>query len=313
MAAASRPRILVAEDDADVGRYIEVTLGVDGYDIHRATDGLAAMAKAIEVQPDLIVLDIGMPGQDGVSVCRQLRNDPRTSAVPIIMLTARVQQSDKILGLDAGADDYVTKPFDPAELVARIDAALRRAAQLRDVSPLTGMPGNIAISRQLDMLLSTRTPFALVHADLDNFKAFNDCYGFAAGDGVIKATAACVNEQVEATDGHPRFAGHIGGDDFVVVVPVELAESFSAGVVERFDAAIPSFYAPDDRARGWIEVPGRTGGMRRFPLMTVSLGIVVSTSRRFTSAAEMASVATEMKNVAKGAAHSSWCVDRRSA
>ena len=128
--AATRRRILVAEDDPDVGRYVEVSLSVEGYEIHRASDGVAAVAKAIEIQPDLVLLDIGMPGMDGVAVCQELRRDPRTSVVPIIMLTARVQQSDKVDGLDAGADDYITKPFDPVELAARINAALRKTRQL---------------------------------------------------------------------------------------------------------------------------------------------------------------------------------------
>lgn len=306
-------RILLAEDDSDVGRYVEVSLGGEGYEIHRAADGVTAVAKAIAIRPDLVVLDIGMPGMDGMSVCRELRRDPRTSAMPIIMLTARVQQTDKIQGLDAGADDYVTKPFDPAELVARIEAALRRTEQLRDVSPLTGMPGNIAIFRQLEILLAAGTPFALVHADLDHFKAFNDRYGFAAGDEVIKATASCVNTELERLDGRPQFAGHIGGDDFVVAAPVDEAELFAARVVAAFDAVIPSFYDATDRARGAIEVSSRTGELRRYPLMTVSLGIVLSTSVPFESPAQLASVAAEMKNVAKTIETSSWCVNRRSA
>jgi diguanylate cyclase (GGDEF)-like protein len=310
--ATSRHRILVAEDDPDVSRYVEVSLGVEGFEIHRATDGLTAVAKAIEIQPDLVVLDIGMPGLDGMSVCAELRRDPRTSAVPIIMLTARVQQSEKVRGLDAGADDYVTKPFDPAELVARIQAALRRARQLRDVSPLTGLPGNIAIFRQLEILLGGHADFALVHADLDNFKAFNDRYGFAAGDEVIKAAAGVLGDVLESLPGTPRFVGHVGGDDFVMVTPEGEAEVFAARVVDAFDAVVPAYYDGADRDRGGIEVVARTGGTRRYPIMTVSLGIVLSSSRPFDSPAEMASVAAEMKNVAKAVETSSWCVNRRS-
>ena len=306
-------RILVAEDDLDVGRYVEVSLAVEGYEIHRATDGVAAVAKAIEIQPDLVVLDIGMPGMDGLTVCEELRRDPRTSAVPIIMLTARVQQSDKVTGLDAGADDYITKPFDPAELIARIEAALRRVRQLRDVSPLTGMPGNVVIFRQIEVLLASGADFALIHADLDHFKAFNDRYGFAAGDEVIKATARALTTRLEQIAEPPRFAGHIGGDDFILVTPVDGAEEFAEDVVQRFDALIGDYYEAADRRRGWIEVHSRTGDMRRFPIMTLSLGIVLSTTTAYSSPAEMASVAAEMKNVAKGVATSSWCVNRRAA
>jgi diguanylate cyclase (GGDEF)-like protein len=311
--AIRRRRILIAEDDDDVGRYVEVSLGVEGFEIHRVSDGAEAVAKAVGIQPDLVLLDIGMPGMDGLSVCHELRRDPRTSAVPIIMLTARVQQADKLQGLEAGADDYVTKPFDPAELVARIESALRRTRQLRDVSPLTGLPGNIAIYRHLELLLGGSAAFALVHADLDNFKAFNDRYGFAAGDEVIQATASVLTGVLESVGGLPSFAGHVGGDDFVMVVPADEAEVYAKRVVREFDEVIPAFYDDADRARSAIEVETRTGERRRYPLMTVSLGIVLSTSRPFASPAEMASVAAEMKNLAKAVDSSSWCVNRRTA
>ena len=310
----SRPRrILLAEDDDDVGRYVELSLAVEGFEIHRAHDGKAAVAKAVEVQPDLVLLDIGMPGMDGLSVCQELRRDPRTSAMPIIMLTARVQQYDKVSGLDAGADDYVTKPFDPAELVARIEAALRRTRQLRDVSPLTGLPGNIAIFKQLDLLLASDIPFALVHADLDHFKAFNDRYGFAAGDEVIKATAAVLIGALEAVPRQPSFAGHVGGDDFVLVCPAEECEDFAELVVRRFDSIIPAYYDDADRTRGGIDVVSRLGEMRHYPIMTISLGVVLSTTRQFVSPAAIASMAAEMKNVAKREQASAWSVNRRTA
>ncbi|MDQ1445963.1 MAG: hypothetical protein QOI20_2427 [Acidimicrobiaceae bacterium] len=307
----ARQRILVAEDDADVGRYVEVSLGVEGYDVHRADDGATAVAKAVEILPDLVVLDIGMPGLDGLGVCKELRRDPRTSAVPIIMLTARVQQADKMAGLNAGADDYVTKPFDPAELVARIQAALRRVRQLRDVSPLTGMPGNIVIFRQLDVLLAEGASFGLAHADLDNFKAFNDRYGFAAGDEVIKATARVLTDTLDGLSARPQFAGHVGGDDFIVVTAADDAEPFAAAAVAAFDHVIPAYYDDADRAQGGIDVHTRTGDVRRFPLMTLSLGVVLSSGHGFTSPAQVASVAAEMKNVAKAVPTSAWAVNRR--
>ena len=310
----SRPRrILLAEDDDDVGRYVELSLAVEGFEIHRARDGSAAVSKAVEVQPDLVLLDIGMPGMDGLSVCEELRRDPRTSATPIIMLTARVQQFDKITGLHAGADDYVTKPFDPAELVARIEAALRRTRQLRDVSPLTGLPGNIAIFRHLELLLASDIPFALMHADLDNFKAFNDRYGFAAGDEVIKATAAVLTGALEALPRQPSFAGHVGGDDFVLVAPADGVEEFAEQIVRRFDDVIPAYYDEGDRGRGGIDVVSRRGELRHYPMMTISLGVVLSTNRQFVSPAEMASMAAEMKNVAKRKTASAWSVNRRTA
>jgi diguanylate cyclase (GGDEF)-like protein len=303
-------RILVVEDDLDVGRYLEVSLGVEGFEIVRAEDGWAAVASAVENPPDLVVLDIGMPGLDGVSVCEELRRHPRTSAVPIIMLTARIQQSDKLIGFGAGADDYVTKPFDPAELVARIHSALRRTRQLRDVSPLTGLPGNTAIFRELERLLGS-VPFALVHADLDNFKAFNDHYGFAAGDEVIRATAGLLTCMLDDMPGTPRFAGHVGGDDFVLITSPDDAEALASRIVPGFDAMVMRHYEGADLRRGHIEVLNRRGDLRTFPVMTISLGVVRSETRSSSSPAELASVAAEMKNVAKAMDGSAWCMDRR--
>lgn len=312
-AVDKRSRILLAEDDDDIGSLVELSLEHEGFEITRARDGFDALDLAFRLQPDLILLDVGMPGVDGMAVCEKLRRDPRTSAASIIMVTARVLQADKVRGLDAGADDYVTKPFDPAELMARVRAALRRTRQLRDVSPLTGLPGNSAIFRHLDLLLDSGRPFALLHADLDNFKAFNDHYGFAAGDEVIKATAAVLTTTLDLFGGTPAFAGHVGGDDFVVVTAVEAAEPFAASVLTRFDELIPAYYDDHDRAQGGIEVLSRTGRLRRYPIMTISLGIVVSAFRAFSSPAELASVAAEMKNAAKETKASSFCTNRRGA
>ncbi|HEX2040654.1 MAG TPA: response regulator [Acidimicrobiales bacterium] len=306
-------RVLLVEDDEDVGRFVEVHLRTEGFDVARARDGVAALDSARALLPDLVLLDLNMPLMDGYAVCAALRDDPRTSATAIIIVTAKAQQDEKVHGLEAGADDYVTKPFDPAELTARIRAALRRSRRLRDVSPLTGMPGNNEIGRELDRLCTVGHPaFALLHVDLDNFKAYNDHYGFAMGDRVIKATAALLTDELERVGGAPCFAGHVGGDDFAVMLSAGLASPFAAAVVARFDAMIPWFYEEADRAAGCIEVPDRQGVGRRFPIMTISLGITTLPAGCLSSPAALASLASEMKSMAKREAGSSYRVDRRS-
>ena len=314
MTTPAAARILVAEDDEDVGRFVEVHLRTEGFEVHRSRDGRAALDDARRLVPDLVLLDVSMPKLDGYEVCAALRDDPRTSAAPIIMVTARTQAADKVEGLQCGADDYVTKPFDPAELVARIRAALRRSRQLRDVSPLTGMPGNNEIARELERLFACAEPeFALVHGDLDNFKAFNDCYGFAMGDRVIKATASLLGDELHRCRCAPSFVGHVGGDDFVVVTSPDMVVLFATAVVTQFDVMIPSFYADADRERGGVLVHGRRGEELFFPLMTISLGIATTDTGTLHSPAHAASVASEMKMVAKTDFGSSFRIDRRTA
>ena len=253
-----------------------------------------------------------MPGLDGYEVCERLREDPRTTNASVIMLTAKSLSADKVVGLTAGADDYIAKPFDPPELVARVASVLRRSRQMREVSPLTGMPGNFQISDELERLVQDSSArFAVVYADLDNFKAYNDKYGFLRGDEAIKATARLLNVALARRPGEPQFAGHIGGDDFVLIVSPDEAEPLASDVCASFDEMAPALYDAEDREVGYIEVPDRQGSMLRFPVMTISLGVATTSHRRISSQWEASAIATEMKVLAKRTSGSSYEIDRR--
>ena len=305
-------RLLIVDDDRDICRYVEVNLTLEGYEVHVEHDGESAVATALRLQPDLILLDVMMPGLDGYEVCKRLRHDPRTATAAIIMLTAKSMSTDKVLGLTAGADDYIAKPFDPPELMARVGSLLRRSRQMREVSPLTGMPGNFQISFELDQLVNNPTArFAVVYADLDNFKAFNDKYGFLRGDEAIKATARLLSSALSRHPSEPQFAGHIGGDDFVLITSPEMAEPLAADVVDAFDEMAPRLYDDVDRERGYIEVLDRQGDQLRFPVMTISLGVATTAHRRIASQWEASAIATEMKVLAKRDAGSAYEIDRR--
>src|SRR5437867_3903224 len=189
--------VLVVDDDPDVARFVEVNLRSAGYEVTVASNGEEALERAVELRPDLVLLDVMMPKLDGFEVAQRLRRDSRTSSTSIIMLTAKALSSDKVLGLSSGADDYIIKPFDPIELLARVKGTLRRAREMRALSPLTGLPGNIRIQEEIRRLVAEEPQsIGMLYLDLDHFKAYNDHYGFVRGDRAIQAMARLTTEVV---------------------------------------------------------------------------------------------------------------------
>ncbi|HEY7754899.1 MAG TPA: response regulator [Actinomycetota bacterium] len=304
--------ILVVDDDPDIARFVEVNLRSAGYDVSVASDGEEALERAGTLRPDLVLLDVMMPRIDGFEVAQRLRRNPQTSNTSIIMLTAKALSTDKVLGLTAGADDYIIKPFDPIELLARVKGTLRRAKEMRNLSPLTGLPGNIRIQEEIERMVREDHPFAVLYSDLDNFKAYNDQKGFVRGDRLIQATARIIQDAVVEFAGSDGFVGHVGGDDFVAVVPPDIAEEVAKRIVERFDGEIRDFYEKEDLERGYVEVEDRKGVLQKLPLVGVSVGIATTQVRAFAHYGEAVAVATEMKQFAKREPRSSYAVDRRS-
>ena len=304
--------LLVVDDDPFIARLLEIELRAAGYDVRVAADGALALDAARERCPDLVLADVMMPNMDGFELTRRLRQDPRTATVSVIMLTARGLSADKLEGFAIGADDYIVKPFDTPELLARIRGVLRRSRDTRTQSPLTGLPGNVRIEEEIDARIDRAEPFAILYTDLDHFKAYNDHYGFMRGDEVIQATATLIGDTARGASEGEVFVGHVGGDDFVVVVAPEHAERVGDALVEAFDRAAPGFYEAADRERGYIEVTNRRGELQRFGMLTLSIGVASTSKRGFQHYAEAVAVATEMKQFTKGSETSSWAIDRRS-
>jgi diguanylate cyclase (GGDEF)-like protein len=304
--------LLVVDDDPFIARLLEIELRAAGYDVRVAADGALALDAARERCPDLVLADVMMPNMDGFELTRRLRQDPRTATVSVIMLTARGLSADKLEGFAIGADDYIVKPFDTPELLARIRGVLRRSRDTRTQSPLTGLPGNVRIEEEIDARVERSEPFAILYADLDHFKAYNDHYGFMRGDEVIQTTARLIGDVARGASDGSAFIGHVGGDDFIVVVMPEQAERVSDAIVAAFDEAAPGFYDEVDRERRFIEVTNRRGELQRFGMLTLSIGIASTSKRSFQHYAEAVAVATEMKQYTKGSETSSWSVDRRS-
>ncbi len=302
--------ILVVDDDPDIARFVEVNLRSAGYEVSVAGDGEEALERATEIRPDLVLLDVMMPRLDGFEVAQRLRKNPQTANTSIIMLTAKALSSDKVTGLQSGADDYIIKPFDPIELLARVKGTLRRAKEMRNLSPLTGLPGNIRIQEEIERQVREHRPFAVLYVDLDNFKTYNDKYGFVRGDRLIQGTARMIQDAVMANDSD-GFVGHVGGDDFVAVVEPDVAEDVAKAVCDRFDTDRALYYEDDDLDRGFVRMEDRKGVEQDIPLVSVSVGIATTSKRAFAHYGEAVAVATEMKQFAKRDGGSSYAVDRR--
>ncbi len=304
--------ILVADDDPGIRQLLRVFLERVGFQVVLAQNGDEAVRLSQGSVPDLIMVDVMMPQMDGYEVCRQLRNDTRTSHVPILMLTSLSTVGDKLTGFESGADDYVTKPFDLDEVLARVRSLLRRAREIPVRSPLTGLPGNRLLQEELRHRLQSGELLALLHVDLDSFKAFNDAYGFVRGDEAIQLLARLITEVVSAHGSAGDFIGHIGGDDFAIITRPECVEAICTNLIARFDAAIPGMYDPGDLDRGYLRGYDRAGVPRRFPTMTISIGVVTNCCHRFESLDEIGRIAAEMKSYAKRMPGSSYAVDQRS-
>jgi diguanylate cyclase (GGDEF)-like protein len=304
-------RVLVIDDDPDVLGYVSRSLESEGFEVRGAATGRAGLDAAVAAPPDVVLLDLSLPDTDGYGVLQALQSGAATSHVPVVLLTVASSVEELVRGLDAGADDYVTKPFAIEELIARVGSVLRRSKSLRELSPLTGLPGNFRIAEVLQSRIVAGGPLAVIHADLDNFKAFNDHYGFMRGDNVIKFTANTLIDAAMYVDDPTAFVGHVGGDDFIVVMGPERAEAFCKEVIQRFDDGILDFYDPQDAMRGSVEVIDRRGERHAFPIVSISLGVATNLRRSFASEWEASAVASEMKEHAKSETGSSYRVDRR--
>jgi DNA-binding response OmpR family regulator len=297
--AEQLPTLLIVDDDADIQRILALRLQQDGYRVVRASTGAEALMAAQRQPFDLVILDLLLPDIDGFSVLGALRARTATAMTPIMLLSARDSAAEKVRGLQLGADDYVTKPFSPAELQARILATLRRHEREAGANPSTRLPGNIAIERALRHRIQRNAPFAVCYADIDNFKAYNDTYSFLKGDAVIQQTAHVLLKAIEQRGNKDDFVGHIGGDDFVVITTPERAELISAHAIASFDLLAPLFYDAETRSRGYIDAVDRQGRPARFPFVSLSIGIVSTARHPIAHVAEVAQRSVEPKKRAK--------------
>lgn len=312
MSPNQRPvRILFIDDDPQIRRILHYVLEEDGYELVEASSGAEGIVSAVRSRPDLILLDVLMPEMDGYEVCRRLRENPRTANIPVLMVTALGNMGEKIRGLDVGADDYITKPFDSGELRSRVQAHLRRSVRDLNASPLTNLPGNPAIEQALREHIQHHNPIAVMYFDLSDFKAYNDEYGWLKGDKVIKMLAEEISQVVTTEADGKGFVGHVGGDDFVAITTPDRAEATAQEIIKHFDVKVCEHYSEIALDKGYIEGEDRKGNRVRFPIMALGIAIVSSEYRDLFHPSQIAAVAAEVKKYVKTLAGSHYAFDRR--
>jgi diguanylate cyclase (GGDEF)-like protein len=269
--------------------------------------------------PNVLLLGMDTLGDRVLDIVAALKDNPMTYTMPITIVVGKRSLAGEISALEAGAEDYLKKPIVPEILAARIDTILRRNTRLQISNPLTGLPGSLYIEEQITRRLQNNLPLAVCYADLDNFKAFNDKYGYARGDNVIRIVATILNESVSMFGRKGDFVGHIGGDDFVIILHYDCVEEVCDYVVNSFDTLIPFQYDDEDMVKGYIEAESRQRQIIRFPIMTVSIGVVTNRHRQLQSFLKISELSAEMKEYAKSISKdqsvrkSSYRIDQRAA
>jgi diguanylate cyclase (GGDEF)-like protein len=282
-----------------------------GFDVITSVDGEDGLLKVRMEKPDLVLLDVVMPGMDGFEVCRILRESESNNLMPIILLSAMDAQDDKLVGLELGADDYITKPFNERELLSRIRNTLRRIDRNRAANPLTGLSGNLEIQREISSRIAKEEKFAVIYVDLDNFKSYNDAYGYAKGDIAIKMTADILADMIQHFGNPDDFVGHIGGDDYVLVTTPDKMVTICRETIQQFDERIREIFNAEDLEKGYISTVNRRGNVENFPIMSISMAVVTNEYVNFQSHLQVAEAASGVKKLVKAMDGSNYLVDRR--
>ena len=266
---------------------------------------------ALKNIPSLIIINEDAIDRDVVGLCRQIRRDEDNTITPVIVVSSNSDKEHRMRILKESIEYYIKKPVDEEYLYYTVKNLNRLLAINRRISPLTGLPGNVQIHAELKKRLSNKEAFSVLYIDLDNLKAYTDVYGFLKGDQIIEFTADTVVNALHQNLEEGAFVGHIGGDDFVAIVPSTNCERLCQNILAEFDAKVTKFFTEEDLEKGYIEVANRKGIIEQFPLTSLSIGVVVVDVGRFTNILEIGEVGAQVKHAAKSVMGSSYAVDRR--
>lgn len=304
-------KILLVENEPLIAEILPKLLRPLGYEVMLVADGDAALEAVAQEFPCLVIVDEHPLKMDGLTLCKILKNDFVTSYIPVILLIEKRQIRKKLLEIEHGIDDYLLKPPDPIELEVRIEMALRRTEHQVQANSLTRLPGNHEIEKNIKARLESNQIFSFMYFDVDNFKSFNDCYGYFRGDAVIMHTARIITATVKKLGNQNDFVGHVGGDDFVVITTPDKEALISHEIIRQFDRLIPLHYSQMHRWLKYMPAKDRSGKDIRAPFMTLSVAVVNNQNLVIRNCIELTELAFEIKKYLKSITGSKYLVNRR--
>jgi PleD family two-component response regulator len=311
MSSASEGDILLIVSENESSDFLSALLMGEGYNVkvaHNQDEGFATLEK----EPfHLVIADYTSAKVNGMDVCKRIRGSFELRHSNVILLMETKDSMAKIKGIYAGADDYVEKPFEPAELLARVKASFVRMTRDLDANPLTKLPGNISVMKEMEARLKSKELFAVGYVDLNKFKEFNDGYGFEMGDKIIYYTAQIIIKALKSHGSPQDFLGHIGGDDFIFITTIDEWEDVAKEVVGQFESGKGQFYNEEDKKRGYVVAKNRMGDLCQIPLVGIAVAVITNECRSFTHVAHISQVAAELKHYAKSLGGSVYVKDKR--
>jgi diguanylate cyclase (GGDEF)-like protein len=309
----NKKRILLVDRNSAGTQEMERLLKADGdnFIVYTAESPLHAIDTIYSEPPDLVVINHSVGADGGGDLCRRIKSDTVFGHLPIILLLDAASHSTEIEWENTPVDDYLRKPLGPREIQSRISLAFARATRVGDANPLTRLPGNHSIMKEIQGQIDSGRPFAIAYVDLDYFKSYNDRYGFMRGDEILKMTARLLTNAIRKLDSPEAFVGHVGGDDFVFIVSPDQLDGTCTEVIRNFDLIIGNFYDEEDRIRGYIDSTNRKGENERFPIISLSIAVVTNEYRPITHIGEVSAIAAEVKKRVKSMEGSKYLKDLR--
>ena len=299
---------IIDDDDASIKIFKELFRNETNYKfVSVKTDQIDCALKSI---PQLIIINEDAINRDVIELCRQIRKDEDNTITPLIVVSSNTSRMHRLKVLNESVEYFIRKPVDEGYLYYTIKNLGRLLTTNRTVSPLTGLPGNVQIHSELKKRLSRGEEFSILYIDLDNFKAYNDVYGFLKGDKIIQYTAETIINEIHR-DGKDGFIGHVGGDDFIAIIPDIEVEDLCQRIIASYEENISRFFTEEDADKGYIEIANRKGIIEKFPLTSLSVAVIVADKNRFNNILEIGDEAAQVKHAVKNVMGSSYIIDRR--
>ena len=300
---------IIDDDDSSIVIFRELFRNDPEYKFISVKTGQIDLA--LKNIPSLIVINEDAINRDVIDLCRKIRKDEDNNITPVIVVSCKGSKEHRVRILRESVEYFIKKPVDEQYLYYTVKNLNRLLSSNRRVSPLTGLPGNVQIHAELKKRIGRGEPFSVLYLDLDNFKAYNDVYGFLKGDQIIEFTADTIVNSVHSNELENTFVGHIGGDDFVAIVPGTNCEKLCQNILSYFDNNVSKYFTDEDMERGYIEVANRKGIIEQFPLTSLSIGVVVADKGRFHNILEIGEIGAQVKHAAKSVMGSSYAIDKR--